>query len=105
MPALSPDAPPIAAQPVNESSDSETTASALEGALAEWRRLVGGQHVLHDAATSASYSAATYAVHETDGDRPRVPAVLRPGTREELRRAVEIAHRHRVPLYPVSGGR
>jgi 4-cresol dehydrogenase (hydroxylating) len=34
-----------------------------------------------------------------------VPAVLRPGRRQEVEECVRIAHRCRVPIYPVSTGK
>jgi len=35
----------------------------------------------------------------------RVPAIVRPGSREEVQECLRIANRLRCPLYPISGGR
>jgi 4-cresol dehydrogenase (hydroxylating) len=49
--------------------------------------------------TLSRYATATYPT------APRPAAVVRPRDRDGLRDAVAVAHRHRVPVYPVSGGR
>lgn len=71
----------------------------LEEALGAWRRAIGTEHVLVDAPTLESAGTATFATSQ------RVPAVLRPGSREEVRECLRIAQAHRVPVYPVSAGR
>jgi 4-cresol dehydrogenase (hydroxylating) len=70
----------------------------LAAALAEWRQLVGAEHVHDDAATRAAAATATFATTQ------RVPAVVRPGDRAEVQACLRVAQRRRVPMYPVSRG-
>jgi 4-cresol dehydrogenase (hydroxylating) len=72
---------------------------ALDLALAEWRTAIGPEHVVSDAAARARVEAATF---ETAFS---VPAILRPGSREEVQACVRTANRHGVPFHPVSGGK
>ncbi|WP_224248955.1 FAD-binding oxidoreductase [Hyalangium gracile] len=71
----------------------------LEEALEAWRQAIGAEHVRVDAGTLAEVERATFATTQ------RVPAVLRPGSREEVQACMRIAHTMRVPVFPVSGGR
>ncbi|WP_309894438.1 FAD-binding oxidoreductase [Archangium sp.] len=71
----------------------------LQEALAAWRQALGVEHVLVDRETLGSARTATFATTQ------RVPAVLRPGNREEVRKCLQIAHTLRVPVFPVSAGR
>lgn len=73
---------------------------APRSALDEFEALLGPDGAHSDDATLGRYarSAST-----EPGHRP--VAVLLPQTQEEVLAIVEIAGRHRVPLYPVSGGR
>lgn len=71
----------------------------LEEALDAWRQVLGGEHVLRDEATLAEAETATFTTTQ------RVPVVLRPGSREDVQACLRIAHEHRVPVYPTSGGR
>jgi 4-cresol dehydrogenase (hydroxylating) len=68
-------------------------------ALEAWRSIVGPEHVLTDAATLSAAGSATFATANL------VPAIIRPGTREEVRACVRVANEHRVPIYPVSTGK
>lgn len=70
----------------------------LEAALVEWRNALGAEHVQTDPDTRTRAETTTFATTQ------RVPAVLRPGSRQEVQECVRIANRHRVPLYPVSTG-
>lgn len=67
--------------------------------LEEWRKVLGAEHVLTDAATLSAAGSATFATSN------RVPAVIRPGNREEVRACVRVANEHRAPIYPVSTGK
>ena len=71
----------------------------LAQALEAWRGIVGAEHVLTDPATLSAAETATFATTH------RVPAVVRPGSREEVRACVRVANEHRVPVYPVSTGK
>jgi 4-cresol dehydrogenase (hydroxylating) flavoprotein subunit len=68
-------------------------------ALAAWRRVVGLENVLTDTATLSAAGTATFATAN------RVPAVIRPGNREEVRACVRVANEHLTPIYPVSTGK
>ncbi|MGF1661166.1 MAG: FAD-binding oxidoreductase [Kineosporiaceae bacterium] len=71
----------------------------LAAALADWRGVVGEQHVRDDCATLAAASTATFATTQ------RVTAVLRPGDRDQVAACLRVAQRHAVPVHPVSRGR
>lgn len=71
----------------------------LTGALAEWRALLGDRRVSDEVDAAVRYGANAI------GATRRIPAALRPGTREEVQELVRVAARWRVPLYPVSTGR
>ncbi len=73
--------------------------SALEAALAEWRSALGEAHVITEPETLAAAETATFATSQ------RIPAILRPAHTSEVQACLRIAQAHRVPLYPVSGGR
>lgn len=72
---------------------------ALERALADWRGAIGRDQVLADPASLASAEAATFATEQ------RVPAILRPGSREDVQACLRIAQAHGVPVYAVSRGK
>src|SRR5215207_4957246 len=77
-------------------ADTPTVAAAV----AEWRAVLGADFVADDA------DALSELGRNTSGFRPReLVAALRPGTPEEVVAIIEIARRHRVPLYPFSTGR
>ena len=71
----------------------------LDEALEAWRQAIGADHVLVDAPARAAAETATFATSQ------RVPAILRPGSREDVQACLRIAHALRVPVFPVSGGR
>ncbi len=68
-------------------------------ALREWRRAIGEENVLTDAAALARYTWNVSALQRT------VRAVLRPETTPEVQRAVVIANEYRTPLHPISCGK
>lgn len=70
----------------------------LEKALVEFRIALGQEHVRLDPSTVATHE------ENTTGVRRSVPAVLYPGSREDVQAIVRIASRFRVPLYPISTG-
>lgn len=71
----------------------------VNGALADWTALLGAPAVLDRDAARAAYAADTSAMTR------EVPAALRITDAACLPAVVAIAHRHRVPLYPISTGR
>lgn len=71
----------------------------LDEALEAWRAAVGGDHVITDPASLAAAETATFATSQ------KVPAIVRPASREEVQACVRVANRSGVAIYPVSGGR
>jgi 4-cresol dehydrogenase (hydroxylating) len=67
-------------------------------ALEQWRAHLGGENVILD---SVALRAAETATFET---RVTVPAIVRPGNREDVQQILRIANQWRIPVYPVSGG-
>lgn len=73
--------------------------NSLTRALQAWRGVVGPEHVLTDPATLSAAETATFLTTQ------RVPAIIRPGTREQVQGCVRVANEHKVPIYPVSTGK
>src|SRR5215210_4718606 len=71
----------------------------LERALEAWREVLGEEHVLADPHTLTAAGTATFATGQ------RVPAVIRPASREEVRECVRVANEHKAPVYPISTGK
>ncbi|MEQ8515034.1 MAG: FAD-binding oxidoreductase, partial [Chromatocurvus sp.] len=70
----------------------------INGAIAAFRDSLGSEHVSDDPASRERYATATFPTPHT------VPAVIRPGTREEVQACLRIANEFRVPVYPISTG-
>lgn len=75
------------------------TAGDLPRAVTEWTEVLGRDRV------AAPQEPAGHCDGGTIASPRRIPAVIRPATLDEVVAVVNIARRHRVPLYPVSGGR
>jgi 4-cresol dehydrogenase (hydroxylating) len=71
----------------------------LQQALEAWRGVLGAAHVSVDEVTLRASATATFATSQ------HVPAVIFPSTTEEVRQCLRVASTHRVPVYPVSGGK
>ena len=67
-------------------------------AVSEWIQVLGEEFVLTDAASLARYAANAGGVKRT------IPAVLRPGSTDDVVKVVAIANRHKVPIHPLSVG-
>ncbi len=67
--------------------------------MEQWSALLGPAQVLTEAAALAAAQTATYPTHQ------RVLAIVRPGTRDEVRACVRVANLHGVALYPISTGK
>lgn len=74
--------------------------SAAEDFVAAAREILGDGHV-----RLPRHDQPDEQLRTVSGITRTVPAVLRPGTGDEVRLLVEAANRFRVPLYPVSRGR
>jgi 4-cresol dehydrogenase (hydroxylating) flavoprotein subunit len=68
-------------------------------ALQDWQAIVGGDHVIRDAAALHAAETATFETTQ------RVPLIVRPADRQQVQECLRVAHRHRIPIYPVSSGK
>ncbi|MBI2686955.1 MAG: FAD-binding oxidoreductase [Acidobacteria bacterium] len=73
--------------------------SRWEQALIEWRAAIGRGHVDTAGPAISAASTATFATTQV------IPAILRPASRDEVVLCVQIANRHRIPVYPISTGK
>lgn len=80
-------------------SDGGVRESALGDALSEWTAALGPASVISDPEQLRLAGTATF---PTSG---RAAAILLPANREEVQRAVHVANRFAVPVYPVSTGK
>ena len=80
-------------------TDGKARASNLEAALEAWREALGMEHVVLDPEALEAAETATFATPQ------RIPAILRPADTAQVQTCLRIAQTHRVPVYPVSGGR
>ena len=71
----------------------------LPQALEAWTRLLGAAGVVTAPAELAAVEAATFTTEQ------RIPVIVRPSTRDEVRECLRIAHAARVPIYPISAGK
>ena len=76
-----------------------STTTNLAAAVAEWRSVLGADHVRDDPTTLAAYA------NNVGGLTRAIPAVLLPGNTDDVLALVRIANRHHVPLHPISCGR
>src|SRR5262245_19753525 len=75
------------------------SSTLLNLALRHWQDLLGDEHVIIERSALRSAETGTFA------SRHRIPAILRPGTREEVQECMRIANRFRTPVYPISSGK
>lgn len=73
--------------------------SGLELAVTYWRSAIGAEHVNTKAADLTAAATTTF---ET---KFAINAIVRPGSRDEVRACVRIANDLRVPVYPLSTGK
>jgi 4-cresol dehydrogenase (hydroxylating) len=70
-----------------------------ESALHQWRAAVGEENVIVAASALRAAETATFATSH------RIPAIVRPGTRDEVAQCLRIANKWRAPVYPISSGK
>ena len=70
-----------------------------DAALREWGLAVGVDHVITSNDLLRAAETCTFAT------RNRIPAIVRPSSREEVQECLRIANRTGVPVYPVSSGK
>jgi 4-cresol dehydrogenase (hydroxylating) flavoprotein subunit len=80
-------------------SDGGVAQSALGDALSEWAAVLGPAFVISDPERLRRASTATFATSA------RAVAILLPANREDVQRAVHIANRFAIPVYPISTGK
>ncbi len=68
-------------------------------ALAEWQTVLGSESVIVDPVHLGAVETTTFFTEQ------RVPAILRPASREEVQHCLRIATRFEVPVYPRSSGK
>jgi 4-cresol dehydrogenase (hydroxylating) len=68
-------------------------------ACSEWTEAIGAEFVVRSPEKLHQAATATFATASA------VPAILRPGSRDEVQECVRIANRHRTRLYPISSGK
>jgi len=73
--------------------------SEADSALAQWANAVGPENVITDPLVLHAAETGTYAT-----DR-HIPAIVRPGNREEVQACLRIANRCQTPVYPISSGK
>ena len=70
----------------------------LGAALDDWQKALGAENVVDDLENRRAAERATFATSAL------IPALIRPGSREDVQECVRIARKHGVPIYPVSRG-
>lgn len=73
--------------------------SLPDAVLSAFRDAVGADHVVTSPPALASAMTATFATSA------EVPAIVRPGSRDEVKACLAVANRFRVPVYPTSRGK
>jgi 4-cresol dehydrogenase (hydroxylating) len=68
-------------------------------ALLEWTAAVGRENVVTEAASLRAAETGTFATDHT------IPAIVRPGNRQEVEECLRIANRFGTTVYPISSGR
>ncbi len=71
----------------------------LSNALTEWENLLGVEYVITDAQDRLEAETATYKTNA------KIPAIIRPGNRQEIQDCLKIANRYQTPIYPISTGK
>lgn len=71
----------------------------LEAALDEWRSAIGPENVITQPCVLADAEIATFRTAHA------IPAIVRPGNRDQVQACVRIANAARVPVYAVSTGK
>lgn len=81
------------------SSQNHTSPLSWDEALQAWSTSIGQENVDTSTETLRRVETATFPTKQS------IPAVLRPASRLEVQRCVEIANQAQTPLYPISQGK
>lgn len=68
-------------------------------AVAEWSAVLGPENVITETPALRAAETGTFA------STHRIPAIIRPGSRQEVQECLRIANRFGTPVYPISSGR
>jgi 4-cresol dehydrogenase (hydroxylating) len=68
-------------------------------AIRRWADVVGSDHVTTSSSQLMAAETGTFATGH------RIPAIVRPGSREAVQECMRVANRFGVPVYPISSGR
>jgi 4-cresol dehydrogenase (hydroxylating) len=71
----------------------------MELALKKLRLLMGEKAIITDPQALQTAAQATF------GTSQKIQMIWRPAAREQVQWCVKVAHQHKIPLYPVSGGK
>lgn len=71
----------------------------FERALARWAQILGPEYVSLQVPELSAAQTATFPTNQ------RIPAILRPGDRQQVQACLRIANQFAVPLYPISSGK
>jgi 4-cresol dehydrogenase (hydroxylating) len=71
----------------------------MRAACIEWARAVGREFLVTSPDELRAAETATFVTSQA------IPAILKPGSRQEVQECVRIANRHEVALYPISSGK
>jgi 4-cresol dehydrogenase (hydroxylating) flavoprotein subunit len=71
----------------------------LADAVAKWSAILGPRGITTEHAFLQAAQRATFVVDH------RIPAAIFPSTTDEVRQCLLVATEHKVPIYPVSGGK
>src|SRR5258705_1491990 len=70
-----------------------------DSAIRNWADIIGRDHVTTSSSQLRAAETGTFATGHS------IPAIVRPGSREEGQECVRVANRFEVPVYPISSGR
>jgi 4-cresol dehydrogenase (hydroxylating) flavoprotein subunit len=70
-----------------------------QAAMSQWESVLGKENLITGGERLRAAATATFAVNS------RIPAILRPDSREQVQQSLKIASKFGVPVYPVSSGK
>jgi 4-cresol dehydrogenase (hydroxylating) len=73
--------------------------TAADSALAQWADVVGPENIITDPVVLQAAGTGTFPPAR------KIPAILRPGSREQVQDCLRIANRLLRPVYPISSGK
>ncbi len=71
----------------------------LDEALSDFQQCLGTENVLFDQSTLKTYETATFKTER------KIPAVVKPGSTEEIQQCLHIANTYKIPIYTISTGK